>query len=87
MESGRDLSRRSFGREYFRGSLEAPRDLNAEVYQHGILPIRRMMTEEDVVTIGAQAGILPQERPHLVESRLPRGGNLTDANLATNSGK
>ena len=42
-----------------------------------------MVIKEDVVAVGAESGILPEECPDLVESRTPSAGNLVDTNIPT----
>lgn len=80
VQSGRDLSRGSLGREHFARPLKRTGNLNAEIHIHGRLHVFRMVIEEDIVAVGAESGVLLQERPNLVESGAPGTGNLVDTN-------
>lgn len=50
------------------GAVEVARHLDAEVDRHDFR--RFVMIEEDVVSISPEAGILPQEGPHLIQGWL-----------------
>src|SRR5262245_24144562 len=73
-----DFAARCFDRTHVAFALEAAHDLYAEVDVHRDISAGRVMIEEDVMSVGAQAGARAEERPDLVERRPPRRADGAD---------
>jgi len=87
VEGGGDFSGGRLGGEDFAVRLEGADDFDAEVDVHGQVAGCGVVVEEDVVSVGAEAGVAAEEVPDLIEGGLPGVADFGDADVAADGGE
>src|SRR5215472_492146 len=87
MNSDGGLARRRFSRVHLARSFKCARDLDTEVTEYWRAGLRRVLVEENVVTVRPQPRLATNELPDLAQGRPPRRANRARRDLAPHRGQ
>lgn len=82
-----DLAGRRLCADYLAGVLKGPNDLHAEVNDHRFVTMRRVVVEEAIMTVGAQALMAAEALPDKIKRRLPYSPDVANAQAASHCGE
>ena len=86
MNGHRDLASGRFGGVNFSRGVEGVCYFDPEINIHRRIAVGGMMVQEDVMTIGAKAGLATQKLPNLIQGGTPRRSHGPNRDLPSDSG-
>jgi len=87
MDGDDGLARWRFGRVHLACSFKCARDLDTKVTEYWRAELRRVVVEENVVTVRPQPRLGTNELPDLAQGRPPRRANRARRDFAPHRGQ